>query len=315
MSQPESLGDGVYVIDGAYLRPQMDAIHLLVEAGRVAIIDTGTASSAPQVLAALEALGLGRESVDWILLTHVHLDHAGGAGTLMQSLPLARLVVHPRGTRHMVDPSRLWAGTVAVYGEAFARTTYGGLLSVDAHRIVQAQDGMQISLAGRAIDIIDAPGHARHHVCYYDGASRGWFTGDCFGLSYREIHVAGRAFVFPTTTPVQFDPEALHASIERMLDRAPLQMYLTHYSRVREPARLAADLHRLIDAFVAITLSAKNFEENAQQMQIRTGLEALLRKEAATQGWAVQGDAAVALHAEDLDLNAQGLQIWLKGQE
>lgn len=306
---------GVYVIDGAYLRPQMDAIYLLVEAGRVAIIDTGTASSAPQVLAALEALGLERESVDWILLTHVHLDHAGGAGTLMQSLPLARLVVHPRGTRHMVDPSRLWAGTVAVYGEAFARTTYGALLSVDAHRIVQAQDGMQISLAGRVIDIIDAPGHARHHVCYYDGVARGWFTGDCFGLSYREIHVAGRAFVFPTTTPVQFDPEALHASIERMLDRAPLQMYLTHYSRVREPARLAADLHRLIDAFVAITLSAKNFEENAQQMQIRTGLEALLRKEAATQGWAVQGDAAVALHAEDLDLNAQGLQIWLKGQE
>lgn len=315
MSGPEHLGDGVYVFDSAYLRPQMDAIHLIVEAGRVAIVDTGTAASVPRALAALDELGLAPESVDWVLLTHVHLDHAGGAGALMRALPVAQLLVHPRGVRHMIDPSRLWAGTVAVYGEDFARTVYGELLPVDARRIVEAQDGMQIRLAGRSVEVMDAPGHARHHVCYYDAVSRGWFTGDSFGLSYREIHVGDRAFVFPATTPVQFDPGALHASIERMLAREPLQMYLTHYSRVREPARLAADLHRLIDAFVGIARGVENVDDDNQRAMIRAALEALLRQEAAEQGWAVQGHAAVAAHAEDLDLNAQGLQVWLKGQE
>ncbi len=308
-------GDGIHVLDSQYLRPGMAAIHLIVEAGRAALVDTGTRASLPAVQQALEALGLEGDALEWILLTHVHLDHAGGAGAMMQAFPRARLLVHPRGARHMADPARLWAGTVAVYGEDFAREMYGCLLPVEASRIVEMSDGILSGPGGRAIRVMDAPGHARHHLCFHDERSGAWFTGDCFGLSYREIHAGGRAFVFPTTTPVQFDPHAMHATIDRMMATSPPRMFLTHFGPVTEPGRLAADLHRLIDAFLAIAHASENLAGHAQQQAIRQGLASLLRQEAEAQGWAVQGEAAVALFAEDLELNAQGLQVWLKGRE
>lgn len=315
MSGIESYGEGIHALDSGYLRPGMAAIHLIVERGRAALVDTGTRASLPVVLAALDAFGIAREAVDWILLSHVHLDHAGGAGVLMSALPRARLLVHPRGARHMIDPSRLWAGVVEVYGAEFARASYGELLPVPAGRVVEAVDGMTFELAGRRFEVLDAPGHARHHVCYYDERSRGWFAGDSFGLAYREIRRGARAFVFPTTTPVQFDPDALHASVARMMERCPERMFLTHYGEVRDTARLAADLCRLVDAGVGIARAAAGMEARAQFAAIRGGLADLLRQEAAGQAWALQGDAALALHAGDLDLNAQGLQVWMKGQE
>ncbi|GAB2887048.1 MBL fold metallo-hydrolase [Uliginosibacterium flavum] len=314
MKEVEHLGSGIWAIDSGYLRPRMDAIHLIVQDGRAALVESGTTHSLPRVLAALAEIGIAPECVDWLLLTHVHLDHAGGAGALLQVLPNAKLVVHPRGARHMIEPSKLWAGTLAVYGEAFAREAYGELVPAPTGRVVEATDGLVIDLAGRRIEVLDAPGHARHHVCYFDTQSRGWFTGDAFGLSYRETDADARAFVFPATTPVQFDPAAMHATIDAMMARAPGSMVLTHYSRVTDLPRLAADLHRLIDAFVAIAEAAENVADELQLGWIRSGLEALLRREAVEQGWGVQGDAAVAVYACDLDLNAQGLQIWLKSR-
>lgn len=305
---------GISVIDSAYLRPRMDALHLIVQGGRAALVESGTTKSVPLVLAALADAGLVPEEVDWLLLTHVHLDHAGGAGALMAVLPNARLVVHPRGVRHMADPSRLWEGTVAVYGEQFAREAYGQLVPVATDRIVEATEGLHIGLADRTLEVMDAPGHARHHVCYFDELTRAWFTGDAFGLSYRETHVGGRAFVFPATTPVQFDPDAMHATVDRLLARNPSGMYLTHYGHVTDVPRLAADLHRLIDASVRIALATANVEAGMQVPLIRAALEALLREEAVTQGWAVQGNEAVALYATDLKLNAQGLQTWLNNR-
>lgn len=315
MKDIESIGPEIWAIDSGYLRPRMDALHLIAHGGRAAIVESGTAHSVPRVIAALAEAGMVPEQVDWLLLTHVHLDHAGGAGALLQVLPNARLVVHPRGVRHMIDPRKLWEGTVAVYGDAFARQAYGELVPVDASRVVEGADGMVIDLAGRAIEVLDAPGHAKHHLCYFDEQSRGWFTGDAFGLSYRETHRGERAFVFPTTTPVQFDPVAMHATVERMLARQPEAMFLTHYSRVTQVPRLAADLHRLIDACVEVAEAAANVEGDSRRLLIRAALETMLRQEAAGQGWAVQGNAAVALYATDLDLNAQGLQTWLEGRQ
>lgn len=315
MSHLIDAGDGIHVIDGAYLRPGMAAIHLIVENGRVALVDAGTQASLSQVLEVLDLMGLPPSAVEALLLTHVHLDHAGGAGAMMRAFPQAKLFVHPRGARHMSDPSRLWEGTIAVYGEAFAREAYGELVPVEAERIIALDDGAVVRLGERRIRAMDAPGHARHHLCFHDERSGAWFTGDCFGLSYREIHVGERAFVFPTTTPVQFDPPALHASIDRMMATLPARMFLTHFGPVGDVARLAADLHRLIDAHVAIALAADSATEEGQLQQIRAALEALLLREAAGQGWALQGDAALTLFAGDLELNAQGLQVWLKGRE
>ncbi|MDX9698699.1 MAG: MBL fold metallo-hydrolase [Rhodocyclaceae bacterium] len=302
--------DGILALESGYGREGLAAIHLIIHQGRAAVVDAGANASVPRVLAALGAAGIAPDRVDWVMLTHIHLDHAGGAGSLMCALPNARLLVHPRGVRHMADPARLWDATCAVYGAEQAFSLYGRLAPVAVERIVPAEDGLVVELAGRRFEVFDTPGHARHHICIWDEMARAFFTGDTFGLSYRELDVNGRASVIPTTTPTQFDPAAMHASIDRMLARNPDAMYLTHYSRVTEVARLGADLHRLIDAYVAVAQAARG-DGVARHVEILAGLEQIVREEAERQGWMQSEERIFEILGMDLELNAQGLGVWL----
>ncbi len=301
---------GISAIDSGFGRPQLAAIHLVVEDGRAALVDTGTNASLPIVLAALKDKGLSPEQVDYVILTHIHLDHAGGAGALMRALPHARLTVHPRGARHMADPSRLVAGTNAVYGEAQARQMYGDILPIPADRMLETPEGTAIRLGGRELTFLDTPGHARHHVCIRDGRSGHIFAGDMFGLSYRELDVDGRQFVFPTTTPVQFEPSAMHASIDRLLALQPDAIYVTHFGQVLDVPRLGADLHRLIDAHVAVALRHRDAGARRHDL-IKAGITDILLGEARRHGWRMAQDALLRLLALDVELNAQGLGAWL----
>jgi len=305
----EELGHGITAIDTGYVRPRFDASHLVVETGRAAFVDVGTGPSVPGILAALEAKGLPPEAVDYVIVTHVHLDHAGGAGEMMRRLPRARLVVHPRGARHMIDPSKLWAGASAVFGEEFVRRSYGAPVPVDASRVVEAEDGFTLELGGRPLRFLDTPGHARHHVCVWDEASRSMFTGDTFGLSYRELASARGAFVLPTTTPVQFEPEALLASIDRLVDHAPAAMLLTHYSRVVEIERLADDLRRQTRELVALGRAEDGKPDRA--VRLRRGVEALFLGWVQDHGTPLPRESVQELLAVDVELNAQGLEVWL----
>lgn len=301
---------GVYSLDSGFLRPKMDAIHLIVEQGRVAFIDTGTHVSVPRMQAALSQLGLTPDAVDFVILTHVHLDHAGAAGQLMRVCPDARLVVHPRGAPHMIDPSKLWAATVAVYGESRAQADYGALLPVPRERVIEAGDGDRVSLAGRPLQFLDTPGHARHHVCVWDPTARAVFTGDTFGVSYRELDRDRRAFVFPTTTPTQFEPAALRASVERLLALQPRAAYLTHYSEVTDLPRLGADLLRLIDAQEQLGLAwAECDDPHVRERELTEGVRRIVIDEARRQGGDPQHWEQVL--ANDIPLNAQGLVAWL----
>lgn len=302
--------DGILALDSGYCRDTLAAIHLVIHQGQAAVVDTGTNASVPRVLAALGASGIPPERVRWVMLTHIHLDHAGGAGSLMCALPNAKLLVHPRGARHMIDPTRLWEATAAVYGAEQTFALYGRLAPVAAERIVMAEDNLRIEMAGRHFTVLDTPGHARHHICIWDETARAFFTGDTFGLSYREFDVNGRASVIPTTTPSQFDPDALHGSIDRMLAYEPDAMYLTHYSRVTDVARLGGDLHRLIDTMVAVAHAARG-DGVARHVEILAGLEQIVREEAERQGWTLHEARIFELLQMDLTLNAQGLGIWL----
>jgi len=313
MNELTSYPDGIHALESGYGRPMLAAIHVVVEGGRAAIIDTGTNDSVPRVLGALAALGIEPENVDWVMLTHIHLDHAGGAGSLMCALPRARLLVHPRGLRHMIDPSRLWEGTSAVYGAERAYELYGLLVPVPPERIVPATDGLEVRLGERRFRVLDTPGHARHHICIWDDTARAFFPGDTFGLSYRELDVDGRAFVVPTTTPTQFQPDAMHESIDRMLAMQPAAMYLTHYSRVTDVQRLGADLHRLIETMVAVAQAARG-DGVARHVEILAGLEQVIREEAGRQNWALDEEQTLELLRMDLELNAQGLGVWLDSQ-
>ena len=302
---------GIHTLDTGFHRPNFDAAYLIVENGRGAFIDCGLNASVPALLEGLAAAGLAPADVDWLILTHVHLDHAGGAGQLMQALPNAKLVVHPRGARHMIDPSQLIAGASTVYGEDEVARTYGRILPVDAARVVEAQDGHRIDLAGRELLCLDAPGHARHHIVVWDTASRSFFTGDTFGLSYREFDSAAGAFILPTTTPVQFEPEALKASIARMLDFDPEGMYLTHYGRVAPPAVLAQALFAQIDAMVAIARAQAGLAGEARHAAICADLAELYAARAADHGCRQSRAEVIELLAMDIELNAQGLGVWL----
>jgi len=300
---------GIHTIDTGFVRPQFDAAYLLVEQGRAAFIDCGTNHAVPRLLAALDDAGIAPAEVDWLILTHVHLDHAGGAGELIARLPNARLLVHPRGARHMIDPAQLWAGASAVYGEAVMEQTYGRLRPIAAERVVEAADGHVVELAGRTLRCLDTPGHARHHLCVFDARANVCFTGDTFGLSYREFDGAHGPFILPTTSPVQFDPLALHASIDRLIALRPAAMYLTHYGRVEDLERLAADLHAQIDAMVALTRAAA--DQPDRHAALMASLTDLYAERARAHGWTRGREALCQLLAMDIELNAQGLAIWL----
>jgi glyoxylase-like metal-dependent hydrolase (beta-lactamase superfamily II) len=300
---------GIHVIDTGFVRPRFDAAYLVVENGRGTFIDCGTNHAVPRMLAALDEAGLTPADVDWLILTHVHLDHAGGAGELIARLPNARLVVHPRGARHMIDPSALWAGASAVYGEAVMEETYGRLRPIPSERVVEAPDGHVVDLAGRTLRCLDTPGHARHHFCVYDERANVCFTGDTFGLSYREFDTANGPFILPTTSPVQFDPVALHASIERLTALKPDAMYLTHYGRVEPVDRLAADLHVQIDAMVNMARTANGKAD--RHAILMAALTDFYAARAQAHGWTQGRDALYRLLGMDIELNAQGLAIWL----
>ena len=309
----EALGQGIYAIDTGFQRPRFDAAYLLVEDGRAAFIDTGTNHAVPRLLAALDALKLPRSAVDWVIPTHVHLDHAGGAGLLLQSLPEARLLVHPRGLRHMIDPSALYQGAMALYGEAEMQRSYGQLQAIPASRAQASTDSMTVMLADRPLLLIDTPGHARHHHCIWDARSRAWFSGDTFGLSYGEFKGENGALIMPISTPTQFDPAALHASVQRMLSFAPQAMYLTHYGRVDRPEELAISLLEQVDQMVALGLQLRQSEDRLNRL--KQGLQQMTLQRVQAHGCTLPVERQLELLTFDIELNAIGLGIWLDGLE
>ncbi|MDR2172987.1 MAG: MBL fold metallo-hydrolase [Burkholderiales bacterium] len=306
-----SYDNGIFAIDAHYGRPLRAAIHFIIDNGRLAIIDTAHNASVELTLQAIAQLGLKRENVDYICLTHVHLDHAGGAGALMREFSEAKLIVHPRGARHMVNPSQLMAGVKAVYGEAEAERLYGELLPISEERVIAVADETPLKLGNRELRCLDTPGHARHHLCFYDTAANAVFTGDVFGVSYRELDVDGRQSVIVSSSPVQFDPQAMRDSIRRILALQPQTLYLTHFSQLREPAARGDDLLRLIDAYVAIAEQADSDEDDRCQ-RVADNLWRFFDAEAQRQGWPLPREKMRDLLKSDIELNAQGLDVWLK---
>jgi glyoxylase-like metal-dependent hydrolase (beta-lactamase superfamily II) len=307
-AQTTVLNDGIVAVDTEYQRLLHDASHLVVEAGRAAYVDTGVNSSVPLLLDALAQQDLDVADVDYVFLTHVHLDHAGGAGQLMQHLPNAKCVVHPYGARHMVDPTKLIAGTEAVYGKAETEKMYGRIEAIDEKRIVIPEDEQWFALNGRQLQTIFTEGHARHHYVLNDPHSKGVFTGDSFGVSYREHDTEKGEIVFPTTTPVQFDPVEAHRAVDRIMACDPDKLYLTHYSRVQNLDRLVTQMHEGIDAYVAMAREHENDEPEA----LRTSLFDYYVQRLSEHGYSGGREAIQSALGNDVDLNSQGLETWLK---
>jgi len=304
--------NGIYAIDADYFRPYIATIHLVKhEVGEEVegiLIDTGTSYSVPLVMTAVEQNGLIPEQIKAVCLTHIHLDHAGGAGELMRLLPNAKLYVHPRGARHMIDPTKLVAGTIAVYGKKMYKKLYKDIVPVDAKRVIEVQDGDVLNIGNRNFELIHTEGHAKHHYCLVDADNGDAFTGDSFGVSYRESDTRNGHFIFPTSTPVHFDPDAAHASIERLMSYRLEHVYLTHYSQRGGLQNCADQLHADLEVYV--DLSKKTLGQDDEQDHLEKSLYKHLSERLYKHGFMGDDAAVKKIIGMDTKLNASGLLHW-----
>jgi glyoxylase-like metal-dependent hydrolase (beta-lactamase superfamily II) len=300
---------GVLSIDTGFIRERMASSYLVEGGSEAAFIDTGANASVPRLLAVLERRGWKPADVRYVIATHVHLDHAGGAGRLMQELPEATFLVHPRGARHMIDPARLEASVRSVYGDEIYESNYGALVPIDAARTREMADGETIYLGDRELQFADTPGHARHHFCVWDERTRGWFSGDTFGLSYRELDTDRGPFMFPTTTPIEFDPPVLIDSVKCLLEKDPAWMYLTHYGRVGDIPRLAEQLIEGIEVLAGI--GEQNEDSGNRGGKIRREFSEWLIDAVRAHGVSLPDDELQQVLESDIELNSQGVEVWL----
>jgi len=302
--------NGITTIDLSFLRPGFTASHLIVEDGLAAFVDVGPAATLSVLLEVLHQKQIPREHVKYVMVTHVHLDHAGAAGKLLRDLPNAQVVVHPRGARHLIAPEKLIAGATAVYGADIMHTMFGEMVPVPEERVIQAGHKFCLDLNGRPLVFLDTPGHARHHYCVFDERSQGIFSGDTFGLSYREFDTDRGQFIFPTTSPVQFEPDALHASLNLLMKYQPTSIYLAHFGRVMDVPRLADDLHHCIDQLVALARSITTSGPERHH-ELMGQIEQLLLTRLQAHGCTMNREQILALFRPDIDLDVRGLEVWL----
>lgn len=312
-SKFEKLDHGIVRIDTGYFEEGRAACYLLKHQGEVVLIETGVTATLSRVLDLMADLAIEPDAIRYIIPTHVHLDHAGGAGAMMATFPAARLIIHPRGARHMISPEKLVAGTIAVYGERRFSELYGRILPVAEDRVIVANDGFTLPLGDRELLFRDSPGHANHHFVVWDPVSEGWFTGDTFGISYREMRSDRGQMILPSTTPVQFDPDKLIASVKMIMDSQPKYAYLTHYGRISGLEDLANQLLEKIGLYVEIArCHAGDPNAHGKVAESLTELElGRLRQVNPDLG----NQQALELLEMDVELNTQGLLHWVKEQE
>ncbi|MES0491435.1 MAG: MBL fold metallo-hydrolase [Leptospirales bacterium] len=215
-------------IDCHYIEPRLCAAWIVKTEKSVAIIETGTRNSVPYILDSLAEENIAPESVDIIIITHVHLDHAGGAAELLKYCKNATLLCHPRCAHHLSHPSRLVAAVKSVYGERDYQALYGDIEPLEKHRIHRLQEE-PFAIKDLTFDIIYTEGHASHHLSIYEPETKTVFTGDAFGVAYPFLQVPENPFIIPATTPTEFYPEKMRTSIQKIQNTGAKKAMLTHY--------------------------------------------------------------------------------------
>lgn len=310
--QPVTIDTHTWLIDTGLVRRGHTACYLLHDGGELAFIDTGTSNNVPALLRILGELGFDAGQVRYILPTHVHLDHAGGAGSLLAACPNAVLATHHKGLPHLIDPEKLQHGALAVYGEAAFQRQFGLLEPAPEKRTRALQDGDSLSLGNRRLHFIDTPGHANHHGVYFDPANGNLFTGDTFGLSYREFDHHGKPWLLATTTPVAFDPDRWLESLDKILALQPRRACLTHFGVLDEPAHWAPQLRESIRQHAQIALHEEAADAAEGRIERLTqALKQWLVETARQHNPDLGSDQIETLLSGDLLLNAQGLEVWL----
>lgn len=304
------LGHDIFQVELVDRKLNERSTGYIINAEKKTIVEMGASVSVPNVLAAMDALTIKPEDISYVIVTHIHLDHAGGAGLLLEKLPNAKLIVHPRGARHMIDPTKLIAGARAVYGEAFDRL-FAPILPIAEDRILIAEDGLELSIGeNRTLVFYDSPGHAYHHYAVYDAASKGIFSGDSIGVSFpRFTDAKGIEFYAPTTSPVQFDPDAMLATLRRFAELDLEHIYLTHYGHHSNAPQIIADNIRRTEGFARVM--EKAYHESPTLENMITSLRAYFHEELASLGVEAH-DPVLEAFEFDIDMNAKGMLHYMQ---
>ena len=246
---PIQLNERIHLIDGFDLGvAERTGTYVIVEE-ELTIVDTGPSPSVKHVIKGLEALGFSLDLVKYIIVTHIHLDHAGGTGLLLEKCPNATVVVHPRGARHLANPERLVAGAKAVYGKTF--TEYIGAVSpIPKDRLLVKDEGDTLNIGPTCtLKFLDTPGHAKHHFSIYDPISNGMFTGDTVGIRYEQLIRDGVDLFVPSTSPNQFDVDAMQEAIDRMVKMDLDYIYYGHFGMTNNPKKALQQVAEWITVF------------------------------------------------------------------
>lgn len=297
------------IIDSTLIRKSFAGTYLIEDSGEAALIEVSTSHALPHIISTLDKLNIDSKQVKYIFVTHIHLDHAGGAGVLINKLPNAKLVVHPSGFKHMIDPSKLIQGANAVYGEEVVKNDYGDILPIEKNRIICCEDNQEFYVGSRKLKTIYTPGHARHHISIFDEKTRGIFSGDSLGLCYPEMEVNGRKFYQPTTTPTAFEFEKMVDSIEKMFLLNPEKIYFTHYSICNEPFEVKKQILKRLNDYKNIVFSTRRRgDERVKELKEKLGNYYI--SEAIEHGSKMTRTEILNLFDIDINLNAMGLALW-----
>lgn len=303
-SQPDS----VITIDCHYVAPEIAASFLILENGRAAFVDTNTRRALPHLLNALESHNTAPDRVEFLIITHIHLDHSAGTAALLEHCPNATVLCHPRAARHLINPARLVTSAKQVYGEDVFDHLFGEIQPVPDSRVRVMHDGEALDFGTRTLRFLDTPGHARHHMCIYDSGSNGVFAGDCFGLYYPALQSGHRPLITCSSTPTDFDPVEARRTVHRILETGCTRVYLTHFGAVQPVQDAAEELLRSIDAMDRIMheAAATPFNGEALESFCRDHVEAEARRQLAYCGVEPSPKAMDRLEA-DILINARGL--------
>lgn len=304
-----NLGGGIYQIDVCDQEPERTACYLIL-ADKIALIETGPAPGTVHIKDALKKLGIPREQVDYIIVTHIHLDHAGGAGVMARDLPRAKVFVHPRGARHLIDPARLAAGARAIYGESFDRL-FGAVLPVPGERVCIPADGEILDLGGgRILTFYHTPGHARHHIIIHDPASRGVFSGDTLGVRFQALsRLVGSDIILLSTPPPEFDPAGMIETLDRVAGLDLDYIYFAHYGRAGGVSAILAYLKDQLHAFEA--LGRRLLVSGGGAGEIERAIRDMVMDQVAIYGLKDSEHPAIKFMELDIRLNAAGINHYL----
>lgn len=245
----EKIADHLYSIDTNDLGLKNRTTSYIIVDDKIALIETSASPSIPYILNALEELHIKPSDIDYLILTHIHLDHAGGAGVMMKYCPNATVLVHPKGVLHLVDPSRLIASARSVYGENFD-AIFGEILPIQEKQLYAIGDREIIRLGSSTLTFYYTKGHANHHISIHESLTNGMFVGDTTGVYYPDMTGEEFDVILPSTSPNQFDPNLMEDSIQLFEKIKPNVLYFGHYGSYTHPQFTYAEVRRYLPIFM-----------------------------------------------------------------